>query len=66
MRELGIDEKKVNVHGGSIAIGHPLGASGARLAGTLARSLQSSGKERGIATLCVGGGQGFSMMMERA
>lgn len=65
MRELGISEDRVNVHGGAIAIGHPLGASGARLAGTLSRALQEKSKDRGLATLCVGGGQGFSMVLER-
>lgn len=65
MRELGINEDLVNIHGGAISIGHPLGASGARLAGTLARTLQEKGKEKGMATLCVGGGQGFSMILER-
>jgi acetyl-CoA acetyltransferase family protein len=66
MRELGLDPGRVNIHGGAIAIGHPLGASGARLVGTLARELQETGGERGVATLCVGGGQGFSMVLERA
>ena len=66
MRELGIDASKVNIHGGAIAIGHPLGASGARLLGTLARELQETGKQYGMATLCVGGGQGFSILLERA
>ncbi|MFG1519432.1 MAG: acetyl-CoA C-acetyltransferase [Thermoplasmataceae archaeon] len=66
MRELGIKEERVNVHGGAIAIGHPLGASGARLAGTLARTLKEKGKRYGLATLCVGGGQGYSMILERA
>jgi acetyl-CoA C-acetyltransferase len=65
MRELGIPREKVNVKGGAIAIGHPLGASGARIAGTLSRLLKSGGKERGVATLCVGGGQGYSMVLER-
>jgi acetyl-CoA acetyltransferase family protein len=65
MRELGIDPKKVNIHGGAIAIGHPLGASGARLVGTLARELRDTGKRYGMATLCVGGGQGFSAVLER-
>ncbi|MBX8644918.1 MAG: acetyl-CoA C-acetyltransferase [Thermoplasmata archaeon] len=65
IRELGLEENRVNVRGGSIAIGHPLGASGARLAGTLSRLLRERGKEKGIATLCVGGGQGFSMLLER-
>ncbi len=66
MRELGIEPSRVNIHGGAIAIGHPLGASGARLLGTLARELQEKKKDHGIATLCVGGGQGFSILLERA
>jgi acetyl-CoA acyltransferase len=66
IRELGLDPSKVNVNGGAIAIGHPLGASGARILGTLARELHESGKEHGVATLCVGGGQGFAMVLERA
>ena len=66
MRELGIDPSRVNGHGGAIAIGHPLGASGARLVGTLARELQQTGKEYGVATLCVGGGQGFAIVLQRA
>ena len=65
MKELNIPIEKVNVHGGAISIGHPLGASGARLAGTLSRTLQEKGKNLGIATLCVGGGQGYSMVLER-
>lgn len=65
IRELGLDEQKVNVHGGGIAVGHPLGATGARITGTLARELAERGKERGMATLCVGGGQGFSILLER-
>ncbi len=65
IRELGLDIDKVNIHGGATAIGHPLGATGARILGTLARTLQDKKKERGIATLCVGGGQGFSMSVER-
>ncbi len=66
MKELGIDDSRVNIHGGGVAIGHPLGASGSRITGTLARELDEKGKEKGIATLCVGGGQGFSMLLERA
>jgi len=65
IRELRLDPSRVNVHGGGIAIGHPLGASGARILGTLARELQDTGKEHGIATLCVGGGQGFAVLLER-
>ena len=66
VRELGLDLAKVNPHGGAIAIGHPLGASGARLVGTLARQLHETGKEHGVATLCVGGGQGFAILLQRA
>jgi acetyl-CoA C-acetyltransferase len=66
IRELGLDPARVNIHGGAIAIGHPLGASGARVLGTLARELQATGKEYGMATLCVGGGQGFSVLLQRA
>ena len=66
IRELGLDPSKVNQHGGAVAIGHPLGASGARLVGTLARQLQETGKEYGVATLCVGGGQGFAIVLQRA
>jgi acetyl-CoA acetyltransferase family protein len=66
IKELRLDPSRVNVHGGAIAIGHPLGASGARLVGTLARQLQQTGKEYGMATLCVGGGQGFAILMQRA
>jgi len=66
IRELKLDPNRVNAHGGGIAIGHPLGASGARLVGTLARQLQQTGKTYGMATLCVGGGQGFATLMQRA
>lgn len=65
MRELGLNEDRVNTKGGAIAIGHPLGATGARLIGTLSRLLRDSGKEKGVATLCVGGGQGYSTLIER-
>ncbi|MCS7162646.1 MAG: acetyl-CoA C-acyltransferase [Bacteroidia bacterium] len=63
---LEIPEEKLNVHGGAIAIGHPLGASGARLALTLARSLKYYNKRFGLVTLCVGVGQGVSLLLERA
>ncbi|MGC8543427.1 MAG: acetyl-CoA C-acetyltransferase [Vulcanisaeta sp.] len=66
IKELGIDENRVNVKGGAIAIGHPLGATGARLVGTLARQLQLMGKEYGLATACVGGGQGYAIIIQRA
>jgi acetyl-CoA C-acetyltransferase len=66
LKELGIPREKVNVKGGAIAIGHPHGASGARLAGTLVRILNEKKKERGVATLCTAGGQGYSIVFERA
>jgi acetyl-CoA C-acetyltransferase len=65
VQELGIDESKLNVNGGAIAIGHPLGASGVRLTLTLARELQRSGGRYGIASACIGGGQGIAMLLER-
>jgi len=66
IKKLHIDPTKVNIHGGAISIGHPLGASGARLVGTLGRELQETGKKYGLATLCIGGGQGFAMVLQRA
>ncbi|MHA1368441.1 MAG: acetyl-CoA C-acetyltransferase [Promethearchaeota archaeon] len=65
MNELDIDLDRVNVKGGAIAIGHPLGATGARLVGTLARILNLEGGTIGIATVCVGGGQGAAILLER-
>jgi acetyl-CoA C-acetyltransferase len=63
-RELGIDETKLNVHGGAIAIGHPLGATGVRLALTLARELKRAQLRYGIASACIGGGQGIALLIE--
>lgn len=65
IHELGIDEEKLNPHGGAIALGHPLGCSGARLIATLVNDLQTKDKTLGIATLCVGGGQGVATLIER-
>lgn len=65
IKALGIDEEKLNPHGGAIALGHPLGCSGARLIATLINDLQSADKRLGIATLCVGGGQGVATIIER-
>lgn len=65
MQLLEIDEGRLNVHGGAIAIGHPLGATGARLVLTLQRSLHRYGKRYGLATLCVGVGQGVSLLIEK-
>ena len=65
IKELGVDPEKVNVKGGAIAIGHPLGATGARLVGTLARILELEGGRYGLATACIGGGQGIATIIER-
>jgi len=65
-RELGIDQERLNIHGGAVALGHPLGMSGLRLAVTLAHSLIAEDKEKGVAALCVGHGQGVAMLLERA
>jgi acetyl-CoA C-acetyltransferase len=66
VRELGLDPDKVNVNGGAIAIGHPIGASGARILITLLFELQRRELRKGLATLCVGGGMGVAMCVERA
>ena len=66
IRELGLDPAKVNVNGGAIAIGHPLGMSGARLVVTLLHELRRRGGRYGLATLCVGVGQGQAALFERA
>ncbi|MBY0530698.1 MAG: thiolase family protein [Xanthobacteraceae bacterium] len=63
-RELGLDENKLNVNGGAIAIGHPLGATGLRLAVTLSRELSRAGLRYGIASACIGGGQGIALLVE--
>jgi 3-oxoadipyl-CoA thiolase len=64
MRELGLDPEKVNVNGGAIAIGHPLGASGARLVATLAHEMRRRGSRYGLATMCIGVGQGIASVWE--
>lgn len=65
VRELGLDPAKVNVNGGAIAIGHPIGASGARILTTLLHEMKRSGAAKGLATLCVGGGMGVAMCVEK-
>jgi acetyl-CoA C-acetyltransferase len=65
MQELGVDHSKVNVNGGSIALGHPLGATGAIILGTLLDEMERQGKGVGLATLCIGGGMGVSTIIER-
>jgi acetyl-CoA acetyltransferase family protein len=65
-KDLGLDRNKVNVNGGAIALGHPLGMTGARLALTLLLELRRRGKKRGLATACIGGGQGIAAIVETA
>ncbi len=65
VRELGIDAARVNVNGGAIALGHPIGASGARVLTTLAYALRARGLRYGVASLCIGGGMGIAMAIER-
>ena len=65
MKELKLDEERVNVHGGAIALGHPIGASGARVLTTLLYALQQRGGKRGLASLCLGGGNAVAMIVER-
>jgi acetyl-CoA C-acetyltransferase len=64
-KDLGWDPAKVNVNGGAIAIGHPVGASGARIMVTLLHEMQKRGAKKGLATLCIGGGMGIAMCVER-
>ena len=65
IRELGIDQNKVNVNGGAIALGHPIGASGARILVTLVHEMNKQKKSKGCATLCIGGGMGIALCVER-
>ena len=65
IRELGLDPAKVNVNGGAIALGHPLGMSGARLVTMLVHELRRRGGHRGLAAMCIGVGQGIAMIVER-
>ena len=64
-KELGLDEERVNVHGGAIALGHPIGASGARVLVTLLHALEQRSGRRGVAALCLGGGNAVAMVVER-
>ncbi len=65
IRELSLDSRRVNVNGGAIALGHPVGASGARVLVTLLHEMERRGLRRGLAALCIGGGQGIAMVVER-
>ena len=65
IRELGIDPLKVNIHGGAVALGHPIGASGARLLTTLLYAMEERDAKRGLVTLCLGGGEAVALIVER-
>ena len=65
IRELGIDISKVNIDGGALAIGHPLGASGVRITGKAASIMKRTGKDRAIASMCIGGGMGIAIALEK-
>ena len=65
MRDLGIDPGRLNVNGGACALGHPIGASGARILATLLSALEARGENRGLASLCIGGGEAVAMAVER-
>ena len=66
MREMGLDHARVNVNGGACALGHPIGASGARIVVTLLNALEKRGLKRGVAAICIGGGEGTAIAIERA
>jgi acetyl-CoA C-acetyltransferase len=65
MRDLGLPHDKVNVHGGACALGHPIGASGARILVTLLAALEKRGERKGVASLCIGGGEATAVAIER-
>ncbi|MDB5706822.1 MAG: acetyl-CoA acetyltransferase, partial [Sphingomonas bacterium] len=64
MRDLGLSHDRLNIHGGACALGHPIGASGARILATLLSALQTTGRKRGLASLCIGGGEATAMAVE--
>jgi acetyl-CoA acetyltransferase len=66
IRELGLDADRVNVNGGAIALGHPIGCSGARIVGTLLHAMAARDAKRGLAALCIGVGQGLAILVERS
>jgi acetyl-CoA acyltransferase len=66
MQDLGLDPARTNIDGGAVALGHPMGASGARITGKAASLLQREGKQFALATMCIGGGQGIATILEAA
>ncbi|MDX1738642.1 MAG: acetyl-CoA C-acetyltransferase, partial [Alphaproteobacteria bacterium] len=65
MNEIGVSRNIVNIHGGACALGHPIGASGARIMVTLLNALETENKKRGVAAICIGGGEGTAIAIER-
>jgi acetyl-CoA C-acetyltransferase len=65
MKELAISHDQININGGACALGHPIGASGARIVATLLSALEAKGAKRGVASLCIGGGEATAMAVER-
>jgi len=65
VRDLGLDPARVNINGGASALGHPIGASGARIIVTLLHALENRGLKRGVAAICIGGGEGTAIAIER-
>jgi acetyl-CoA C-acetyltransferase len=65
MHDLAIPREKINIHGGATALGHPIGASGARIIATLVAALERTGGKRGVASLCIGGGEATAIAVER-
>jgi acetyl-CoA C-acetyltransferase len=66
MQELGLDHDRVNVNGGGCVLGHPIGASGARIIATLIAAMEKRGAKKGVASLCIGGGEATALCVERA
>jgi len=66
IKELSLPPDRVNVNGGAVALGHPIGASGARILTTLIHALRKRGKKRGVAAICIGGGEATAMLVETA
>jgi len=64
MRELGIEHERLNIHGGAVAVGHPIGASGARILVTLLNAMQHRAARRGVASICIGGGEATAIAVE--
>ena len=64
-RELGLDDERVNVNGGAVALGHPISATGARILTTLLYAMEARGARRGLASLCIGGGEALAVVVER-